>query len=1370
MANNKHISEDEIKYIVDVESAKAQQEIRKIEKATGDLRAENKRRLDQMIKLEAAGKKESQQYRDLKKLYNEVGREIKANTEKIAKQTNSLKVNCLTMNQLKKQAKQLQKQLDDTSKSLNPDAYIKLEDRLKYVTARINQLKDSAKGLKGSLLEENTMSFLRGSIFVKLAEFLGGKLRDNLRFLISDSIELAESADGVAHAFNNIDKNAELLENLRKSTKGTVNDFELMKAAVQAKDFRIPLEDLGKYLAFAQLKAQQTGQSVEYMTNSIVTGLGRKSKMILDNLGISAAEIDEKIAETGDFMKAVASIVENQLADAGETYVSAADRALRKTTDLQNAQMRLGQALLPWKEAIDETFGGFQINILKAITYLLTHRKTMLAVTVAVMGFSVAMIALNAQIRNYIVQTKVARAVTIAWQTAATTMRGIGLLMSAAIATFSGNTTRATAAMKLFNKTCKANVYVALATAIIAAGTALYGWITRNKEASKAVVDFMSLHKKLAEDIQAQNNSIKKSVNDTTSEQITKIKSLRKTINDANESYDKRKAAIQDLQKLVPGYHASINGEGNLFKQNTKIIDSYINKLKQAALAEVAYERIKENQRKIMDAQDNIDQQKQNVTNIKANAKRKTGVDLDTQNIGDDGMVRFNDVHNDKGQLDRVKLNYAWDPGDKTEYLKVQQRGIADRTQIIRKEEAIVKAYSAQNDRLWKIVKENGGQGQSILNPTFLNHEKNTGSSADKVGQEQKSAFANERNAELDAQEKLYNQAMEALKQNLIQRKISQEQYNSQALAMEMAHTAKIYDIEKGFTEKARQLQIKDSNDKQRIVLQQQDNEEKARRAFQQKHLDAMQQYYDAQKQLSEAAMIEEERRERNHKLQLDALEAYYKAAVDYAKAHGEDVNGITQAYEQAKAKLIRDYEESTAQTQYNIREQYGLVKAQEQYERELALLREHLKQKKLTQEQYNEAVKNMERDRENKIFSIREQYGLISQKEIFEKQKLQLQEQRDEGFLSEVDYQDALKNLKMESWKQQFDYYSQLFGSAFSALQEAEIANVDAKYDAEIEAARQAGEDTTDIENKKANEKLKIQKKYADVNFAIKASQIIADTAVSIMKAISELGPIAGPIAAALMGVTGAAQLAAANAEREKVKRMTLSGATSSNQVSGSRVATGLEDGGSIDEKSEGIPVPKNKEPQKRRKETDKDAPMATGLASGGSMDIERKQDGKMFHAKYDPLKRGYIDHPTVIVGEGPTGKSREWVASNAAVTNPTVAPLIDIIDRAQRVGTISTLDMRKYLLQQQVRGLQQGGYMTGHAQGSQPAAKGVNGGTVVVRTNQMETVNPETITRLLSVLERLETRGIKSFVALDELDAQQKLRSQSRKIGSKT
>ena len=62
---------------------------------------------------------------------------------------------------------------------------------------------------------------------------------------------MAESADGITHAFRQLDEPG-LLNNLRKATKNTVNDVELMKAAVKAKDFHIPLEDLGKYLSFAQ--------------------------------------------------------------------------------------------------------------------------------------------------------------------------------------------------------------------------------------------------------------------------------------------------------------------------------------------------------------------------------------------------------------------------------------------------------------------------------------------------------------------------------------------------------------------------------------------------------------------------------------------------------------------------------------------------------------------------------------------------------------------------------------------------------------------------------------------------------------------------------------------------------------------------------------------------------------------------------------------------------------------------------------------------------------------------------------------------------------------------------------------------------------
>ena len=151
--------------------------------------------------------------------------------------------------------------------------------------------------------------------------------------------------------------------------------------------------------------------------------------------------------------------------------------------------------------------------------------------------------------------------------------------------------------------------------------------------------------------------------------------------------------------------------------------------------------------------------------------------------------------------------------------------------------------------------------------------------------------------------------------------------------------------------------------------------------------------------------------------------------------------------------------------------------------------------------------------DSENRINQIRNQYGLLNQQQQYDLQLQQLQQYLDNETLTQEEHEKAVQNLKRDSFKKQFDYYLDLFSGAVQALQQAEMDNVDAKYDAEIEAAQGNAEEVERLEKEKAQKKLDIEKKYADVNFAIKASQIIADTAVAIMKAIADLGPIAGPI-----------------------------------------------------------------------------------------------------------------------------------------------------------------------------------------------------------------------------------------------------------------
>lgn len=1287
---NKRISEDELSWTLDVKSSEAQKEVHKLEVQLSQLNDESRRYRNELTRMEAAGRKNTEEYKRIRSEYSAVTKKVGEMKAEINKATKAIKVEDMTMRQLRNQAKQLRAQLDNTSKALNPKRYDQLADRLTAVNARMNDLKITAKGVKETVTDKGMFDVFMGTALTSFAEFMGKNLAV-MKDYMQESVRMAEATDGVSKAFRELDR-PDLLDNLRKATKGTVTDMELMKAAVQAKDFRIPLEDLGKYLQFAQLKAQQTGQSVEYMTNSIVTGLGRKSNMILDNLGISAAEIDEKMQETGDFTKAVASIVENQLAAAGKTYVSAADRAMQKTVALQNAQLELGQALLPLKEKVDDVFGFMKISLMEVAVWLLKHKEITTALTVATIGFAVAMARANVQLKAWAANTILAKAATTAWGVAVGTAKGIVLMFAAAKATLTGNTLRAAAAMRLFNATCKANVIIAVATAVIALGVALVAYMSKNKAAAKSAIDLTKTYTKVTSDIKRQNEELSKDANAKVADEITRIKQLRKTINDTNASYTQRRAAIAELQKIVPGYHATLNGEGNLYKANSKAIDDYIGKLRQAAMAEAAYEKMKENNKKILDAQDRKEDSEKKIRYVKQNTKNKYGFDFDEQSMGGGNTVWYNkerDVEIGGGIKGTKKTKYAGFIKDDQDAanIKANQDFIKAKEQLVKRDEIIVSKYEEQNKRLENIIVKNGGRNTSMLQSKFNNsgatssgHTPKTTTTTPKEDpdKELKAQFEAEREMELTQRKAMYDQSITLLKQHLAEKKITKEQYDIQAAAQETAYTKDILAIETAYTEKAQNLAIEDAQKKQSIISTQQANEQRALEDYNQRTLEEMQDYYAMLDEMQQAGTSDEQRKEAEYQAQLEALEAYHKASLEYAHKYGQDETEVESSYMQAKLKLFLDYQAAAE-----------------------AAAKEHEQRRK----------------------GILGQYGLLSDKEQLDMELEQLKEHLDQKMLTEEEYAKAETALKRDAWKRQFDYYSGLFSDAFNALQDAEMANVDAKYDAEIEAARQAGEDTTELENKKAAEKLAIEKKYADVNFAVKASQIIADTSVSIMKALAELGPIAGPIAAALMGVTGAAQLAVANAEREKVKKMTLGSGGSSSSSGGARVAT--------------------------------------GLAGGGRIDVEREQDGKHFNAEYDPTRRGYVEHPTVIVGEGPMGQSREWVASNAALSNPTVAPIIDLIDKAQQAGTVRTLDMRK-LMVKQVVGRETGGAIVTTPPSSLPTQHSP-------LHTQNSTLPAQTLIDLTAAIKELNDKGVRSYVALDDFDAQQQRRAQARKIGSK-
>lgn len=1261
----KRLSEDEIKYVISAETAKAQKEIFELSKATKELRREERERRKAMIELEAQGKKNTEEYRRLSQECKEYSKSISENEKRMDGLRKRLDINVMSMAQLRKHSKDLRHELDNISKTMEPERYAAVEKQLSKVSERMNELKVSAKSLVEIATSETALSTMAGMLSTKLAEFAGDALA-RMKEIAAEGIQMAEAADGVKRAFDRMDDGT-ILDNLRKATKGTVTDLDLMKAAVKAKDFRIPLEDLGKYLQFAQLKAQQTGQSVDYMTESIVTGLGRKSPLILDNLGLSAAEINEQVSKTGDFMSAVATIVDKQLAAAGENYVSAADRAQAASVRFKNAQLELGQTLLPLKENWDELYTGISVGTMELIGWIVKHRNVLVTLVTAYTAYKITKELVTTATYKEMTATKASillDKIKLAW---INNTKGATLLFAAAKAKLTGNTLRANAAMRLFNATCKASTIGWIAGAVALAGAAFMLMRNRANDTNETLSSL---------------NNIQKKTSERFGEQAAKVKALSDILHNGNVTYQERKKALDDLQDIIPGYTASLTTEGKLVNENTNAINAYLAALEKEIKLKAAKEELEElykKQRNTQKEKKEYEQNLQTAKDIPLNASGQTGAMAAMGKSAEISAYQAKIEETSKKLLDinqaiqdinqeiaKSSVKRIDERPVKTDMIEAKKKEIEEAEKVIAttREEVVarnrkVAALKAELEALQNLGIQEKGKG------SIAEKEKK------KVLESEKEAIAELatlRDRALADEERKNTAAMNAHRLLLGRKQITEQQYAIWEAAFNSNLADRRLSIEEEYAAKAGELEVTDGKLKEQAVRDAAKRVEKAEQQSFEARLKAEQTYrnnIDALRQMAEQTPATPEAKlQAEYATKLQLLEAYYQSSLDYAKQNGKNEAEVTELYNQAKLNLDKRYQEEKKKL------------AEKSIEELKALQGNDISQ------QFTDIFNNIEKLQEaiaNADFS-----GML---------------QSIQGIINSV-----LSGLN----------------NAFNTFKQIEIDNVEAKYDAEIEAAQGNAEEVERLEQEKAQKKLDIEKKYADVQFAVKASQIIANTALAIMMAYGQLGPIAGPIAAALMAATGAIQLAAANAERQKVKNMTLSGSGSGNDTTGARVATGRQDGGKID--------------------------------------VRRTQDGKLFpDAEYDPDARGFIDHPTVIVGEGPSGQSKEWVASNAAVSNPTVAPILDILDKSQQAGTIRTLDLNQ-AIRARMAGYSSGGSIDVQAKTEQHPTD--NSGGILP---------PELMKRFVNAIIHLDDNGVGASIVLSEFERKQALRNRSRKIGSK-
>jgi hypothetical protein len=1168
-----------------------------------------------------------------------------------------IKITDMTMSQLSASAEYLRFRLANISKSLHPELWNKFNNQLKQVEAREKKVAAGGEQVKSRF--DSIGNTIRKVLPLMIAY---GALRmfqnaiQDVKEFIKKSIEAAAKAEGVMRAFNKLN-DPNLLSTLRRETKGLISDLTLMQSAVRADKFGIPVNDLAKYLKFAQQRAQETGQSVEYLTESIVNGIGRKSKLIIDNLGISAAQLNDEIKKGASFAQAVTKIVDQELAKQGNLTLTSADKAQQAAVKWENAQLKVGNSL-KW---LGDKWSEFSGNVADGIAKMAGDSRT-------------ASQVFDDQNKR--------------------------------VADLSVNI------LPLIDRYDKLKKEVKLT----------YGQSKELDEEHQEMLDLVGKITSAMPHLRTEFDQYGRAIGFSTEEARKFIETQKaimpylyaKQLKEAKEDVEKYKEEIKDLNheiergKIVyehTGIYTTTRfvpwEEGELAEKNAELAE-FTAKLGAAERA-VDYftgntaEKMQEGEQKIAEKRNEFTAMTNDQLNawIKMHEKAAEKVaEVQDKFVGEievSNAIIETGLGKTKVLLDELSNS---NPKDNSAELSLKKQLELARD-IQRQRQGGGYGEGGKEEKESKIT---AAQKKALA--TRLENLENAHKA--EILELRKYAFENNQTEEelkyetLKSDYKYYADRMQLVSGFLEEFQVTDEKFladiekmqadtrNSQFDLLPQFDANKLAELKKGMDEALQILDITKNAEIRRL-----------------QELGLTEEQYSARVQALELATAQQ-RLAILRTYHTDVLEAELqngRLKEEAVKKSGDDVvQAESDVIEKRKAldKSFRDSERE-------ILERYNLNTWQQRKDMEISQLKALYEAKKITTETYERVLVAITKKYEKEKQDIRSGVLTRSFSDEFKSKLAEIDEAVESGALTAGDALQARMEAYAGYAKKLFDTFEGYISDMVSAQMEAENAQIDAEYDVRIEAARGNAEEVERLEKEKAQKKLDIEKKYADTQFAIRASSIIANTAVAIMTAFWQLGPIAGAVAAAMLATTGAAQLAAANAERQKVKNMTLGGSSGEGDAKYERV-------------------------------------LSTPKEEGGYFVEAETPSGKKYKAQYDPDRRGFVDKPTVLVGEGPAGRSREWVANNDAYSNPTIRPIIDLIDAEQRAGTVATVDMNR-LIRARMAGLDTGGFIAPPTAPLPP-----NGGIEPSRQGGRRDLPAfeATMNRFIALMEKIEENGL--------------------------
>ena len=775
--------------------------------------------------------------------------------------------------------------------------------------------------------------------------------------------------------------------------------------------------------------------------------------------------------------------------------------------------------------------------------------------------------------------------------------RAATLTYAAAQALLHKNTTRCTAALRLMRIELLKNPYTALLALLVAAGVAIYQLAKKTEQASAA----MKAHQEVV-----------KKVNEEYSSQEAKIKTLVAAINDENLSNYTRKQRLAELKELIPDYNAELDEEGRLINNNKEAIDQYLVSLEKQIKLKAYQEELEElyKKKRNLESQESEqsdaywDTRQQNTlsgynrNSLTAKISRLFGTEKEANQLKALQTTQ-KDLAGIESAIAQINNDILKTEATATSLTGTNKENINTETSLIKKLEAEKKKVQEQwaEDSEANIAKKNKEIERIDAEIKRLNE----------LGKVKKKAEAGEyKNTETDATLKPleieHEKRMLLIKENREKENKTEAQYILEGTAENLRYYRERIDALQKLEAKtpANKKKLLDEIHKleteaQTAIFTETGKQEDARIKLVQEKRDERLKietaYYNVQKDTMEKAVLNQSitqeaadaymlEVEAEHAAELLEINRTYQNDIAALEITGkqkriETATEAADAVRESEMKLLRDRAAIAQKVREITSVPIGITGMQEAHRKQVQdvettynAIIEIARQAGIStvnlEEQKNREINRLNYEYQSSIYQIQAEIGLSWQQQ-HEQELARLKHLHDEGLIDEKKYQVLRLKEGKKNILKYFQYYSALSSSMVNSIQEAEIASVEAKYAVLIQEAENNGEDTAALEEEKENKKLEIQKKYADLQFAMKCSQIIADTAVAIMETHASLGgwTPAAIAAAAIMGVTGAAQLALAEVEREKVKNMSVSNTAGSKKVTAERVVSGSSGGG---------------------------------------------------------------------------------------------------------------------------------------------------------------------------------------------------------------